>query len=221
MGSADGNSNERPIHHVEISSFHLDRTVVTNRQYAEFLRENPAWRKDTISREMADGDYLNLWDGIQYPEELGDHSVINVSWFAAAAYANWKGQRLPSEAEWEYAAGGPRHCKWSLAKEFDPSLYAFNYREDPIGFRVASYPANGYGLFEMSGGVWEWTQDFYEVDYYVRAADKDPVNLIETNWKALRGGSCLFDDPNYLRCAVRGSNKPNACHEDYGFRCAL
>jgi len=72
----------------------------------------------------------------------------------------------------------------------------------------------------MSGGVWEWVEDSYEVDSYQRIAAQNPLHRVGA-WRSLRGGAHTFDDPNYARCAVRGSNDPIACHEDYGFRCAM
>lgn len=220
MGSDEGNSNEKPIHEVEIKSFYLDRFVVSNRQYKDFVDANPQWRKTNITQTVADEDYLNIWSGNDYPLELADYAVINVSWFAATAYAEWREARLPSEAEWEFAAGGDEHFKWSLGNNFEPQIYCFDISHDPIGFPVGAYPANSYGLYEMSGGVWEWARDSYEVDFYKRSPNDNPLNSVDSHRKSLRGGSGHFDNPSYLRCAVRGSNDPRACHEDYGFRCA-
>ncbi len=221
MGSEQGNSNEVPVHEVEVSPFYLDQYVVTNREYREFVLANPQWRKGQAGPPNVDKDYLNLWEGTEYPAELADFSVINVSWYAATAYAEWLSKRLPTEAEWEFAAGGKEHFKWSLGNDFDSRLYSFGYTTDPVGFRVGSYPPNSYGLYEMSGGVWEWALDSYEVDAYQRGVRDNPLNRVESGRKSLRGGSCHFDNPSYLRCAVRGSNDPDACHEDYGIRCAL
>lgn len=221
MGSEEGNSNEVPVHEVEVGAFYLDYYVVTNRQYREFLLNNPEWQKPNVDPSKADRDYLNLWNGVDYPDELADYAVINVSWYAATAYAKWLGKRLPTEAEWEFAAGGKEHFKWSLGDSFDSKLYNFGVTQDPIGFRIGSYPANSFGLHDMSGGVWEWTADSYELNYYEKSPKENPINLSDSERKSLRGGSAHFDNPSYLRCPVRGSNSPDACHEDYGFRCAM
>lgn len=220
MGSEEGNSNELPVRDIEVSLFYLERHVVTNKQFRSFLLANPEWQKGKVSPRFADGDYLKLWDGNNYPPGLDDYSVINVSWYAARAYAEWIGRRLPTEAEWEFAAGGQEHFKWSLGNTFGQHHYFFANFDDPIGFPVASLPANSYGLYEMSGGVWEWVEDSYEVDSYQRIAAQNPLHRVGA-WRSLRGGAHTFDDPNYARCAVRGSNDPIACHEDYGFRCAM
>lgn len=221
MGSEDGNTNERPLHRVQITRFYLDQYVVTNSEFQKFLLAQPEWQKGNAEPSRVDPDYLNLWSGVDYPNELANNAVINVSWHAAAAYARWVGKRLPTEAEWEYAAGGKDHLKWSLGNDFDRNLYCFGVDTDPVGFVVGFYPPNSYGLYDMSGGVWEWVQDSYEFDYYTQCPEQNPVNLSDVPRKVLRGGSCHFDNPNYLRCAVRGSNEPTACHEDYGFRCAM
>ncbi|HEV7398230.1 MAG TPA: formylglycine-generating enzyme family protein [Pyrinomonadaceae bacterium] len=220
MGSEEGNSNELPVREIEVSSFYLDRHVVTNSQFRRFIIANPNWEKDEISQDVVDGDYLNIWNGNIYPSGLDDYSVINISWHAAKAYAEWAGKRLPTEAEWEYAAGGRDHFKWSLGNTFDERLYSFAVLTDPIGFPVMSLPANTYGLYEMSGGVWEWVEDSYEVDAYLRIASRNPLHRAGVR-RSLRGGASTFESPSYVRCSVRGSNDPTACHEDYGFRCAM
>ena len=220
MGSQHGNSNERPAHEVLVSGFYLDRYAVTNDEYREFVLANPEWRKGAVAPEKAHEHYLNLWTGVEFPPELTGYAVINVSWWAAMAYAAWIGKRLPTEAEWEFAAGGKHHQKWSLGDSFDPALYSFAVDSDPVGFKVGGYPPNEYGLHEMSGGSWEWTRDCYAVEYYERSPRENPINLVDKERRALRGGSCHFEDPAYLRCTVRGSNRPEACHEDYSFRCA-
>lgn len=220
MGSEEGNSNELPVRNIKISPFYLERHVVTNKQFRSFLTANAQWQKDNVIERLVDGDYLNIWKGINYPAGLDDYSVINVSWYAARAYAEWAGRRLPTEAEWEFAAGGREHFKWSLGNTFEERKYSFAFFDDPVGFQVSSLPPNSYELYEMSGGVWEWVEDSYEVDSYLRIAAKNPLHRVGVR-KSLRGGANTFDNPNYLRCAVRGSNDATACHEDYGFRCAM
>ena len=114
MGSEHGNSNERPVHEVFVSGFYLDRYAVTNDEYREFVLANPEWRKGTVPAEKAHEHYLNLWTGVELPPELAGYAVINVSWWAAMAYAAWVGQRLPTEAEREFASGGKGPQKWNL-----------------------------------------------------------------------------------------------------------
>ena len=103
MGSDTGKNNERPVHTVYLDAFYMDMYEVTNAQYKVFIEANPEWQKENIPPAFHDGVYLRLWDGNTYPEGKADHPVIYVSWYAAMAYAEWAGKRLPTEAEWEKA----------------------------------------------------------------------------------------------------------------------
>ena len=117
MGSNNGAANECPVHTVYLDAFYMDTHEVTNAQYKAFVDANPEWQKENIPEEFYDGVYLRLWEGNAYPEGEADHPVIYVSWYAAMAYAEWMGKRLPTEAEWEKAArGGLRGESVSLGR---------------------------------------------------------------------------------------------------------
>ena len=111
MGSDDieGDEDEQPVHTTYVQAFYMDIYEVTNAQYKEFIDANPQWQKglwwqmNRIKRRFHNRNYLKGWNGNNYPEGKGDHPV-HVSWYAAMAYAQWAGKRLPSEAEWEKAA---------------------------------------------------------------------------------------------------------------------
>lgn len=222
MGSESGNIDERPVHEVELSPFYMDVRVATNREYQAFVDANPNWRRDRIAPEMADGNYLNLWANDRCPDTLLDHSVINVSQFAAAAFAAWVAKRLPTEAEWELAAGGPSRLEFGVSTQFDVANHVIGLDGgQPRGAVPGQLRPNEFGLHDVCGLGWEWTQDHYDADFYAHSPRKDPVNRSRTaKWSVLRGGSGYFDDPAYLRIYIRGRNVPQACNEDYGFRCA-
>ena len=106
MGSEDGDNDEQPVHIVHLDAFYMDKYEVTNAQFKAFLDANLDWQKGNIDGKFHDRDYLYDWSGTDYPSGKADHPVVWVSWYAAMAYAEWAGKRLPTEAEWEYAARG-------------------------------------------------------------------------------------------------------------------
>ncbi|MYC74602.1 formylglycine-generating enzyme family protein [Candidatus Poribacteria bacterium] len=153
MGSDDGAANARPVHTVYVDAFYMDTHEITNAQYKAFVDANPQWQKDNIATEYHDGVYLRLWEGNIYPEGKADHPVIYVSWYAAMAYAEWAGKRLPTEAEWEKAALGGLSGKvypWGDTYDATHANYG-RYHNAPIA--VGQYPPNGYGLYDMAGNI--------------------------------------------------------------------
>ena len=108
MGSNDGNADldEQPVHTVHLDAFYIDANEVTNGEFKDFVLANPAWQKDGIDEKFHDGNYLQKWNGNNFPLGERDHPVRYVSWYAAMAYAISADKRLPTEAEWEKAARG-------------------------------------------------------------------------------------------------------------------
>ncbi|HEV7891067.1 MAG TPA: formylglycine-generating enzyme family protein [Pyrinomonadaceae bacterium] len=222
-------SSEAPRHAVTLSPFYIDRHEVTNALYKKFLDKNPRWRHGSIEPRQHNGNYLKHWHGDYYPEGKADHPVTNVSWYAAVAYCRWAGKRLPTEAEWEYAArGGLRDRTFPWGDEPADKTRA-NYAGSGVGgtTRVGSYPANGYGLFDMAGNVWEYTLD--EWGTYPSSPQVNPVaggNLFldetflnVTTRRVIRGGS-YGGAPVNLRTAYRDSHPPDGARDFVGFRCA-
>lgn len=108
MGSNEGDSDEKPVHPVYVDAFYMDIYEVTNAEYKKFIDANPQWQKTHIPRAYHDGNYLKSWNDNNYPSGKGNYPVVHVSWYAAVAYAEWVGKRLPTEAEWEKAARAGR-----------------------------------------------------------------------------------------------------------------
>jgi formylglycine-generating enzyme required for sulfatase activity len=222
---------ETPQHAVDLAPFYVDVHPVTNAQFHTFLQAQPMWRPDQIGPHLHNGDYLKHWHDMWYPEHLASHPVVYVCWYAALAYAYWANKRLPTEAEWEYAARGEQsnaEFPWGSA-EADPSRT--NYSRSGIGMTtpVATYPPNPYGLYDLAGNVWEYCVDEWHEDYYAISPRADPVAGSEwmehsdytevTSRRVIRGGS-WGGDPVNLRVTYRDSHPPLGAGPHVGFRCA-
>ena len=184
---------------------------------------------EAIPEKYHDGDYLKHWNGNNYPPDNGKHPVVYVSWYAAMAYAEWCGKRLPTEAEWEKAARGDRYGRdYAWGDSLDPSKA--NYGEE-IGDTtpVGNYDMNGYDLYDMTGNVWEWCLDEYDADFYAISPSRNPlaggtVSGILANWRdvrsvrVLRGGSWA-SSAKFVRVSDRTRFTPRITNNARGFRC--
>lgn len=220
-GSRDGNRDEMPEHKVHLKNFAIDIHPVTNEQFVRFLEamggEKDAQNNDIIrlkeSRIKRSGGKLSIESG------YSKHPVVGVSWYGAVAYAKWVGKRLPTEAEWETAArGGEDYCRYPTGEEIEKHQANF-FSSDTTP--VMSYPANSVGLYDMSGNVYEWCQDWYGYNYYdVSAQEPDqPKGPLQGVYRVLRGG-CWKSLREDLRCSHRHRNNPGCENRTYGFRCA-
>ena len=210
-------SSAHPIHTVEVDAFYMDVHEVTVGQFKKFVAETGH------SSPRYGWQHWDLLPADYYP-------VINVNWDDATAYSKWVGKRLPTEAEWEYAARGGLVGKryiWG-----DDEAIARNYAnyhgiggkdiwgdQNGLPAPVRSLKPNNYGLFDMAGNVWEWCSDFYDENYYVNSPKRNPRGPIEVPPFAgniLRGGS-YRDSLGDLRVAYR--NVAHRLDALYGFRC--
>lgn len=199
MGRDDGDTYESPAHEVTIAPFFMDRTEVTNAQYAEFL-------KATNHRSPPD------WKSGQYPVGTEKFPVVNVSWQDANEYAAWAGKRLPTEAEWEFAARAKdsRHYPWGSNWDTTKANTSESNLNHPV--EVGSYPnaANPLGLLDMTGNVWEWTAG--EVTSY-----KDSGIALAPG-KVIRGGA-FYAPKERATTTFRGFAPPDKQATGIGFRC--
>ena len=236
MGSEDEEAAEQPVHTVHLDAFYMDVYEVTNAQFKAFVDANPNWQKDRIDDRFHAGGYLDDWPGNNYPAGKAEHPVTWVSWYAAMAYAEWAGKRLPTEAEWEYAARGGlagQKYPWGDAEPTPADAnYDWNVGDTtPVG----QYADNGYGLYDMAGNVWEWCLDAYDGGFYaVSDNSRNPIAGGETiQWlrenftsipadlgRVSRGGS-WESDAQSLRVAFRVSVRilPTFSFSFDGFRC--
>ena len=257
---ADG---ETPVHQVELPAFHLDATAVTNAMFAAFVKATGyvtdaeelgvsavfhlAFRgssADVLQRAAGTPWWLAVrgasW---RHPEgarsTIGDrqnHPVVHVSWNDAEAYCRWAGKRLPTEAEWEYAArGNLRQARYAWGDELTPrgrwqcniwqgTFPTTNTLEDGHATTapVKSYRPNGFGLWQMAGNVWEWCADWFDAGYYARSERRDPRGPASGATRVMRGGSYLCHDSycHRYRVAARSGNTPDSASANLGFRCA-
>lgn len=251
MGAAakDGDAmvmpHEGPVHLVAVESFWMDATEVTVAQFARFVA---ATRYKTDAEKFGWSAVFSAgqarWmrvDGADWRHPAGpgsnarsDDPVVHVSWNDATAYAKWLGHRLPTEAEWEYAArGGLAGKTYSWGDALNPGGKAmanwwqghFPERDSgKDGFRglapAASFPPNGYGLYDTTGNVWEWVSDWWGEDYYARSPKRDPRGPGSGSERAMRGGSYLCSEnfcSNY-RVAGRSHATPDSTLSNVGFR---
>jgi formylglycine-generating enzyme required for sulfatase activity len=221
--------DEVPKHWVTLGDFYIDKYLVTNAQFKAFTDANPGWQPDRIARELDDGNYLKHWKEPTALAANADHPVVNVNWYSALAFCRWAGKRLPSEAEWEYAARGGLNTLFPWGDQPADGTRA-NYSGSRLGITspVGTYPANRYGLFDMAGNVWQFMADEWKP--YPATPQKNPVageglSLNGTAFlqvktrRVIRGGS--FDGaPVNLWVEYRDSHPASGSREFVGFRCA-
>ncbi|MDJ0838050.1 MAG: SUMF1/EgtB/PvdO family nonheme iron enzyme [Acidobacteriota bacterium] len=209
-----------PVRKVFISSFFIDQYEVTNKEFKEFVDANPPWQPGRIPPDMHDGRYLKHWvNGAPKATDL-ERPVTYVSWHAAKAFAEWKGKRLPTEAEWEKAARGGTEGQnhwWGEFSDAKMAVYEFYREKKPAP--VGSFPANKFELYEITGNVNEWVADTYDPQFYSRASDQNPVNDAAGDQRVFRGGSYKSRGRD-IAVYLRNKEDPRTCHSTIGFRCA-
>ncbi|HKJ67308.1 MAG TPA: formylglycine-generating enzyme family protein [bacterium] len=259
---ADG---EGPVREVVLDPFYIDTTAVTNRQFTKFIKstgysteaERFGWSfvffhflaPEAVQQTAQVVPEAPWWvpvEGASWkaPEGSGssirdrmDHPVIHVSWNDALAYAEWAGKRLPTEAEWEFAArGGLEQKKFPWGDVLTPhgehrcniwqgSFPDHNTAEDGyVGTApVGSFKPNGYDLSDVSGNVWEWCVDWFSPEYHIDGPRDNPVGPPQGQARVMRGGSYLCHDSycNRYRVAARTANTPDSSTGNIGFRCVL
>lgn len=235
----DGEDDEKPVHSVTLDNYYLACTEVTNADFVQFLNEKGNQRQGGSEWYDISSPYSKIVDGnssFKVWNEFDNHPVLRVSWYGAIQYCNWmserhglrpvyiisgskitaiwinNGYRLPTEAEWEYAArSGGKNQKWAgTSQENQLGKYAKIHVNDnyfiettPIG----SFQENELGLFDLVGNAWEWCWDRYDSDYYASSIKGNPRGPTSGSRRVIRGGS-LNHDPNYCRASDRNFVRP-------------
>lgn len=256
MGRDASHADEAPVHEITLSPYYIDAHEVTNREFKAFVdatgHVTQAEKDGYCWSYVAGKTDFEALDGADWRHPQGpdstiddrmDHPVVGVSWEDAAAYAAWAGKRLPTEAEWEFAArgGAEGHFSAAPAQEGahadhdagvaritaniwqgvwpDKNLLTDNhYYTAPVG----SYPANALGVHDAVGNVWEWCADWYAADYYTNSPAVDPQGPASGENRVARGGS-WFCSANYCGAYsthYRGASPPTHAFNNVGFRCA-
>jgi formylglycine-generating enzyme required for sulfatase activity len=245
MGSDEGDSDEQPVHTVYLDAFYIDKTEVTNAQFAAFVSATgyETGAEQTGCGWIYDGDDWDCIQGVDWQHLFGpdtdlagkdEHPVVQVSWNDAKAYCGWAGARLPTEAEWEKAARGTDERTYPWGNTFDGSQVNFadkntsfdwsdsNWDDGYAGTApVGSYPdgASPYGALDMAGNVWEWVADWYDGGYYAASPESNPKGPASGGIRVIRGGS--WDDSGAsVRAADRYGDNPVVAIVTRGFRCA-
>jgi formylglycine-generating enzyme required for sulfatase activity len=231
MGSEEGGEFERPVHSVFLNDYWIEKTLVTNQQFAQFVEDT----RYVTGAEQAGSAWG--YQGGRFAEIVGlcwrnyaqpgreDHPVVLVSWNDAVPYAKWAGRRLPTEAEWEKAARGRvdgTMYPWGNQLP-DQSHCSFGRVQSdlPPTAPVREFPPNGYGLYGMVGNVWQSCFDWYGENYYWRSPSHNPTGPENGEFRVRRGGAWNVIQHFRLRCANRGAVVPSTVVPNLGFRCAL
>lgn len=208
---------------VKVSSFEMDVYPVTNKEFEVFIQSHPKWLKKNTVALFADQNYLAQFDadGKLKSNANPESPVTNVSWFAAKAYCECQGKRLPTMDEWEYAARADATSPDARNKD-GYNEYILSWYETPRVYQksVGSTFKNYWGVFDMHGLVWEWTADFNSVLITGESRTDGKKDNSRFCGGAAIGANDLRNYAGFMRYAFRGSLKGNYALQNLGFRCA-
>ncbi len=252
---------EGPLHDVDVSAFRIDRYAVTNERFAAFVEatghvtdaERYGWsfvfagflpEEFPETRAVVGAEWWRQVEGADWRrpegpgsdvEGRGAHPVVHVSWEDAHAYCAWSGTRLPTEAEWEYAARGGSTAPFPWGDELEPdgaprmNVFQGRFPDENTcadGYAgtapVDAFPANAFGLHNVTGNVWEWCADWYDATYYTHSEHVDPRGPATGTTRVMRGGSylCHHSYCRRYRVSARQGSEPRSSTGNLGFRVA-
>lgn len=229
MGSNDGNTDERPAHSVYLDAYYIDKYEVTNSLYEACVEDGVCDPPQDFSSMTYSPYYGN--------PQFAEYPVIHVDWYQSQAYCEWRGARLPTEAEWEKAARGSEAYKYPWGNSFQCKNGNFDDLLHLDGYVIPGGPnCDGYkdtapvGLFDggrspfdiydMAGNVWEWVADWYDGNYYSDSPDKAPQGPTSGSARVIRGGAWDVANTKNLLTTRRIGYDPSTTANYLGFRCA-
>lgn len=207
----------------KVNSFYMDVYAVTVEEYLSFVNSNPHWRKSYIKKLFADKSYLQNWKSDLEPgDEINLKSpVTNISWFAAKAYAEWKGKRLPTTAEWEYVASAGVNTPNGAADEKNIKKVLQWYSENSTKqiAAVGSTEKNFWKVYDITGLIWEWTYDFNNALVTGESREDNTLNSELFCGSGSANAKDVRNYPAFMRYGFRSSLKANYTVHNLGFRC--
>ncbi len=210
---------------LEVKAFLLDEAPVTNEEFFRFLAKEKSWQKGKVSLEFTDKNYLSHWPlkGKASAPKRGEEKrpLTSVSWFAASAYCEAKGGRLPSTLEWEYAAAASNDKRDASADaKFQEKVLRWYTTQTPAPGPTGEQEANFYGVRGLHGSIWEWTSDFNA--FFVTADNRQDGDQSKNFFcgGAATGAAARDGYPAFMRYALRSSLQANYSLNNLGFRCA-
>lgn len=230
MGSSSGECDESAVYQVTLDGFSMSKYEITNKQYCIFLNEEGNLSEGGVEWIDLKNSYINKKRLGRYTVKprYEDHPVVFVSWYGARAYCTWlsskirKEVRLPTEAEWEYAARGGKKSKgytYSGSNTIGEVAWYHDNSSKKV-HKVGGKSPNELGLYDMSGNVWEWCSDWYVEYYYSSSPSRNSKGVSLRNYKVIRGGSWIYE-PSFCRVACSNGSAPDTRLYDIGFRVAL
>ena len=230
MGNDEGENNERPSHLAVLQPYYIDETEVTNGEYKACVSDGACAEPDRLTASYHPAYYSS--------SEYDNYPVIFVNWDKANTFCEWRNARLPTEAEWERAAGFDpiefertlypwgnnfngtllNYCDVNCAQEWRDTQFDDGHQDTA---QVGSYPEgrSPIGAADMLGNVMEWVADWYDAGYYAEAAEQNPLGPLDGEAKVIRGGSWF--SRNEVTITTRGSFVPEVSRANLGFRCAM
>lgn len=201
---------------ISVKPFQIDKTPITNAEFAQFVKANPKWQRGNVSVKQAESNYLKQWDKNGPKAADANKPVTNVSWFAAHAYCAAQGKRLPTNDEWEFVGlASELQANGSNEPSYNRTILSW-YENGSKGLKnIRQNKPNFYGVYDMHGLIWEWTSDFNSSQITsgtLKAADFCGSGAVNSS-----------DPSNYaafLRYGIRTSLQPNFVLHNMGFRCA-